>query len=98
MATIYSDTRASAGHSTPPRPPRGPSPAPPWHRQDWKERARPRNPPAAAFAARLRHGSLTPRADGGATDPEARKTAPNHARFVANQFCPLNPRLYEAVA
>lgn len=61
----------------------------PWKRTYWKEMARHRNHQDAAFEARKRHGTLTPRADGGEADPEARKAAQNHARFVANQFGPL---------
>jgi CheY-like chemotaxis protein len=61
----------------------------PWKRTYWKEMARHRNHQNAAFEARKRHGTLTPHTDGEAADPEARKTAQNHARFVANQFGPL---------
>jgi len=61
----------------------------PWKRTYWKEMARHRNHQDAAFEARKRHGTLTSRPDGGAADPEERKTAQNHARFVANQFGPL---------
>jgi len=61
----------------------------PWKRTYWKEMARHRNHQNAAFEARKRHGSLTSRAGGEAMDGEARKTAQNHARFVANQFGPL---------
>jgi CheY-like chemotaxis protein len=52
----------------------------PWKRTYWKEMARHRNHQNAAFEARKRHGTL---------EPEERKTAQNHARFVANQFGPL---------
>jgi CheY-like chemotaxis protein len=61
----------------------------PWKRTYWKEMARHRNHQIAAFEARKRHGTLTPRTDGGTAEPEARKEAQNHARFVANQFGPL---------
>jgi CheY-like chemotaxis protein len=61
----------------------------PWKRTYWKEMARHRNHQDAAFEARKRHGTLTTRAGGEVTDPEARKAAQNHARFVANQFGPL---------
>ena len=61
----------------------------PWKRTYWTEMARHRNHQDAAFEARKRHGTLTPPAGGGAADAEARKTAQNHARFVANQFGPL---------
>jgi CheY-like chemotaxis protein len=61
----------------------------PWKRTYWKEMARHRNHQNAAFEARKRHGTLlTPHTDGGA-EPEARREAQNHARFVANQFGPL---------
>ena len=61
----------------------------PWKRTYWKEMARHRNHQNAAFEARRRHGTLTTRSGSGAVDHEARKTAQNHARFVANQFGPL---------
>ncbi len=61
----------------------------PWKRTYWKEMARHRNHQNAAFEARKRHGTLTPRTDGGAVEPEERKEVQNHARFVANQFGPL---------
>ena len=61
----------------------------PWKRTYWTEMARHRNHQDAAFEARKRHGTLTSRTGGEATEPEARKTAQNHARFVANQFGPL---------
>jgi CheY-like chemotaxis protein len=57
----------------------------PWKRTYWKEMARHRNHQAAAFEARKRHGTLT----AGAAESDERKTAQNHARFVANQFGPL---------
>jgi CheY-like chemotaxis protein len=60
----------------------------PWKRTYWKEMARHRNHQNAAFEARKRHGTLTV-GIGGAEEPEARKMAQNHARFVANQFGPL---------
>jgi hypothetical protein len=61
----------------------------PWKRTYWTEMARHRNHQDAAFEARKRHGALVPSDDGRAADPEARKIAQNHARFVANQFGPL---------
>jgi len=61
----------------------------PWKRTYWKEMARHRNHQIAAFEARKRHGTLTARTDNQAADHEARRTAQNHARFVANQFGPL---------
>jgi CheY-like chemotaxis protein len=61
----------------------------PWKHTYWKEMARHRNHQDAAFEARKRHGTLTTRTGGEAADPEARKAAQNHARFVANQFGPL---------
>jgi CheY-like chemotaxis protein len=61
----------------------------PWKRTYWKEMARHRNHQNAAFEARKRHGTLTSRTDSEAMEHEARKTAQNHARFVANQFGPL---------
>jgi CheY-like chemotaxis protein len=61
----------------------------PWKRTYWTEMARHRNHQDAAFEARKRHGTLTPSTGGEATEPEARKMAQNHARFVANQFGPL---------
>jgi len=61
----------------------------PWKRTYWTEMARHRNHQDAAFEARKRHGTLVPGTDGRTADPEARKVAQNHARFVANQFGPL---------
>ncbi|GEM_PF-3344644 len=61
----------------------------PWKRTYWKEMAQHRNHQDAAFEARKRHGTLTAGIYDAAADPEVRKMAQNHARFVANQFAPV---------
>ena len=61
----------------------------PWKRTYWKEMARHRNHQDAAFEARKRHGTLALSTDREIPEPGERKTAQNHARFVANQFGPL---------